>query len=177
MIVKAQADVRLVAFLHAASSVRPSMLRHTRDTTRALQFTSSDDAVLLTRHPSIAATRWRKATRYRHKGEGVRSRSIASRRSACDAARRLSSKLGRALAPLFGFGWIWPHAMHAMAGQHFCVESVRELDGRRRKAKIGRTGIVLSRDCDVSIRELVVALPNEALSLCARRRIGCPAWH
>jgi len=64
--------------------------------------------------------------------------------------------------------------MHAMAGKHFGVECIRELAGGRRKAKIDRTDIELSRDRDVAVGELAVTLPDEALSLSVRRRVGGP---
>ena len=94
----------------------------------------------------------------------------------CENALR--PKLGGASAPLFGFGWVWPHAMHAMAGKHFRVECVCELDGGWRKAKIGRAGKIQPRCRNVSAGELAVALPNEAFSLCACGRVSSSlGWH
>jgi hypothetical protein len=65
-----------------------------------------------------------------------------------------------------------------MAGKHFRVECICELAGGWRQAKVGRTGIVLPRGRDVSVGELAVALPDEALSLCARGRVSSSlGWH
>ena len=62
--------------------------------------------------------------------------------------------------------------MHTMAGKHCSVECICELAGGRRKAKIGRTDVELPRNRDVSVGELKVTLPDQALSLGARRRVS-----
>src|SRR5882724_340295 len=90
----------------------------------------------------------------------------------------LRPKLGSAPAPLFDFGRIGPHPMHAMAGKHLGVKCLCELDGGWRKAKIDCAGKIQPRDCNVSAGELAVALPNEAFSLCARCWVSSSlGWH
>jgi hypothetical protein len=149
--------------------------------TNVLPLTSGMMCRVLTCYLSLVATRWRTATIYlsdksspKHDGR-LKVRTVLSLRFACE---RLPAKLGSAPAPFFGLGWIWPHAMHAMAGEHLGVKCLCELDGGWRKAKIGGAGKIEPRRCHVSAGELPVALTNEAFSLCAHRRVGSSlGWH
>ncbi len=114
-----------------------------------------DDVLSLACHSSFAATRWREGNNVPLEDEGVSERDLSFALVCLRCCKkRLIAQLGSAPAPLFGFGWIWLHAMHAMVGKHLRVECVCKLDGGRRKAKVGRTGIELARDRDVSVGEL-----------------------
>src|SRR5262249_2155486 len=79
-------------------------------------------------------------------------------------------------APLRGFSWIGFHAMHAMMGEGLCLECFRQPDGSLRKAKIEGTREVLACDRNISIGQMAIAQPHQALRLCARGLVKSLGW-
>src|SRR4029450_4402403 len=66
--------------------------------------------------------------------------------------------------------------MHAMTGEGLCLECFRQPDGCLRESQIEGAREVLARDRNVSIGQMALAQPDQALSLRARgliRFLGC----
>lgn len=89
---------------------------------------------------------------------------------------RLFAELGGTLAPLLGFGRIRPYTMHAVTGEDLGLECLRQHDGRRREPKINGTCEVLPRDRDVPVGQMVLAQPDQSLSLGARDLVQGLGW-